>query len=248
MLVRAWERPSRRRGPDRRDAGRARLARGRARGSRALSRRRPPAAARPAEPSWRRARQPPSQPLRAEAAAPADRDRARPATRSASTTTTPTSTPRFRADPLLGPAIRRVPWLRARRTRLALGGARLGDHRAADRGRAGARDPAADRRPLGRRLPAARPRAAAARRARPGADRRALARPSSPRSTSRPKRAVAMIKVAREVAAGRIDPGPPRARPAPARDQRDRPVDRPGPRPARAAATPTRCRPATSPT
>ena len=48
-----------------------------------------------------------------------------------------------------------------------------------------------------------------------------------------PARALAMIRAAREVAAGRVDPGRPRRRPPPARDPGDRPLDDPVPGPLR---------------
>ena len=52
---------------------------------------------------------------------------------------------RFRDDPLIGPSVRRAPWLRARRRARALRGARVGGLRAAHRVRARDRDPAPDR-------------------------------------------------------------------------------------------------------
>ena len=56
---------------------------------------------------------------------------------------------RFRRDPLLGPLIRRRPYLRPHAAPLALGGARLGGRQAADRDRPRGPDPAPHRRPLG---------------------------------------------------------------------------------------------------
>ena len=88
---------------------------------------------------------------------------------------------------------------------LGLGGARLGGGQAADRERPGGADPAPHGRPLGAaRLGDGRERAA--RRSRPGADRRPGAgrtRVDGPAL----RRAIALRAVAGEIAAGRCDPG-----------------------------------------
>ena len=69
----------------------------------------------------------------------------------------------FKRDPLLGPDDPSQALGSAAAPALAVGGALLGDHRAADRGLARRRDPAADRAPVGAVLPAARRPAAEAR-------------------------------------------------------------------------------------
>ena len=71
------------------------------------------------------------------------------ASRSASTTTSASSTAASAATRCSGRLIRRRPRLRPAAPALALGGARLGGRRAADRERAGGADPAPHRRPLG---------------------------------------------------------------------------------------------------
>ena len=92
------------------------------------------------------------------------------ASRSASTRTSAAFYRRFRGDPLVGPADPSAPLASAAAPAVALGGAGLGGHRAADRGRAGGRDPAPDRRPLGAPAPDGGRRAS--RRPGRGADRR----------------------------------------------------------------------------
>ena len=114
---------------------------------------------------------------------------------------------------------------------LALGGALLGGRQAADRERPRGPDRTPHRRPLGRRGSARGGRRCATfpRRRRSPAGRR----PNWPRWTSRPKRAEALRRVAREVAAGRCRLERRRRRPAPAGDSADRSLDRPVPRPLR---------------
>ena len=139
---------------------------------------------------------------------------------------------------------------------VAVGGAGVGGDRAADRGAPRRRDPAPDRPALGRA-------AAARRRVRrataawlgpgplrdvPSAAVVAGIAPAELESCDlAAKRAIALIHCAREVAAGRVDPATPRA----TRACCGSPTSDPGrfrSSASTAAATPTRCRPATSPT
>ena len=151
---------------------------------------------------------------------------------------------RFRRDPLLGPLLRRRPVLASPPPALALGGARLGGRQAADRDRARGPDPAPHRRPLGRCGWAASARRCATSRRRRLIAGRAPAELESMGLALR--RAIALRAVAREVAAGALRPRP--SRPPTGACSRCR-RSAPGPSSASAssaAATPTRCPPATS--
>ena len=124
------------------------------------------------------------------------------ASRSASTTTCGPFHDRFRDDPLIGASVR-APAVAARPPPpRAVGGARVGDHRAADRVRARGRDPAADR---VARSAAAAPRPGLRDLPDGGARRGARRRRSCRASTSPPARALALRRAAREVARGRVD-------------------------------------------
>ena len=139
----------------------------------------------------------------------------------------------FRRDPLLGPRSSTALAAPAAPA-VAVGGARLGGDRAADRGRRAA---AIQRRivaPLG----APQPRAGAC------APARCATSPAPPRRRPRPgrarrlrpraeSRAIALIGCAREVAAGRVDLALPERRRAPAGDPGDRALDGAVPRPQR---------------
>ena len=123
---------------------------------------------------------------------------------------------------------------------LALGGARLGGHRAADRGRPRGRDPAPDRSPLGRKAPARQTHLRLRRRRGWGRGRcatspRRRSSPASPRRSSSPaisprSARSRLIRCAREIAAGRVDPARRRRRPAPVADRQHRALDLAGAR------------------
>ena len=119
----------------------------------------------------------------------------------ASTTTCAPFYDRFAGDPVIGKAVRSRPHVRIHRRAGALGGARVGDHRAADRARARARDPAPARRAARPPLPALR----AARHARRRRGSPRWRRPSSKSLDLAARRALALRRAAREVAAGRVD-------------------------------------------
>ena len=160
----------------------------------------------------------------------------------------------FKRDPLLGPTITTSPGCAAAPA-LAVGGALLGDHGAADRELPRCSDPAADHPPLGPEPPPAGPtdaeappRTLAALRDVPSAAVIAGGRrPSSPQWTSaRAARGHGALRPRGRRGRARLDdPSCDRRLLA---NQRDRAVDSPVPRAWRAAAIPTRFRPAISPT
>ena len=149
---------------------------------------------------------------------------------------------RFRRDPLLGPLLRRRPASAPAPPALALGGACLGGGQAADRERPGRPHPAPHRRPLG---PAGR---AGPRRPARCSDRRSDRRPGAGRAGVDGPGAEAGDRPARRRRRGRrgpLRPGQADRRPAPAGECAR---SAPGPCSASAssaAATPTRCPPAT---
>ena len=148
---------------------------------------------------------------------------------------------RFSRDPLIGPSVRRDPYLRVGRRPMPFEALAWGGHRAADRHRPGGRDPAPDRRP-------ARPA-----RALWAGDRELRDVPRQPRSRGSHRRSCEACDLARRArrarprrAGGRRGTGrPPRRRPrarlaAPAGDPGHRRVDGRGP----GAARPGPLRPA----
>ena len=215
--------------PDRGDAGRAGLARGRSQGRRGC--RRGAAAGRHRRGNRDRAG------AGARAASGCGRSRrictrrsSAPGRRSALDDDYTASTRRFGNDAAARAGDQAVPWLRGRRSIWpweALLWAITEQLIEAERAHVIQRRIVA---PLGRRLPAARPRAAPARRARARGDRGAC-----PGRAGR-ARPVAEARAGDDQGRPRGRRGPDRPgasepRPPPARDQRDRPLDRPGSRP-----------------
>ena len=165
------------------------------------------------------------------------------ASRSPSTTTSASSSAASAATPCSGRCCE-APRLPSAAPALALGGARLGGGRAADRGRPSGPDPAPHRRPLG----AAAGQGREALRDVPAAATIAGRAPAELAAMDlAPKRAIALRRVAREVARAAAISAPGRRSP-PACDPRDRPLDGPAVWACSVAATWTRFRPAISPT